>query len=277
LAFPGAAQQLGATAAYPFASVAVFVRDLVGKLPFYLRERGELHAEIERLRAKLDQEGDWELAAERLLEENATLRSHFGEAASPRTLARVIARPPFLPYDLVQIDKGADHGISTGAPVFIGRDTVIGLISHAAATYSFVELVSSPGFTSTVYVVGPNIFTYLEGMGGGVARVSLPPDLGLHVGDLVILPAFDGGVYGRIVHVDGGPTQPEQFGYVASPLALKSLRYVTVGGAPTPAATAPEIENHIKEVLGRALVLDVPPPASTAPADNYQPHNDTGI
>ena len=114
----------------------------------------------------------------------------------------MIARPNSLAYDLMQIDRGSDHGITVGVPVYSGLDTVVGVVVEVSAKYSFVELFTTPGFESTAYIIGPNVFSNLEGVGGGVARVKLPQGVPLDVGQLVLMPGVSNGVYGEIISVE---------------------------------------------------------------------------
>lgn len=205
-------------------------------------------AQVEKLQQSAAVSGGTKLSVERLLVENMALRAatNFGTTTN-RVVSRVIAQPSRLTYDHLQIDKGSQSGIVVGAPVFIGLDTVVGVVVYTAPTYSLVELVTTPGFTSTAYVVGPNIFAALEGMGGGVARVRVPQGVNLEVGNLVLLPSVSSGVYGEIVSLENPPSQPEQYGYVTPPISLQSLFYVSVAlDIPMP-VTAAEVDANIQK------------------------------
>jgi cell shape-determining protein MreC len=206
---------------YPFHTVSVWYKNSESILPKYLRSRVELAAEIDSLQAKIANQTGTQLSVSRLIEENKQLRAltELG-TTTDRVSAKVISQPSRLSYDLLQIDKGSNNGIEIGAPVYVGIDTVIGVVVHTSPAYSFVELVTTPGFLSTAYIVGPNIFAPLEGVGGGVARVKVPQGITLTEGNLVLLPSAANGVYGEIVSIENLPTQPEQFGYVVPPITL---------------------------------------------------------
>lgn len=145
-----------------------------------------------------------------------------------RILAGVLARPPFVPYDLLVIDRGAEEGVVVGAVVYIAQNHAIGLVSHVYDHTSLVTLFTSPGVETTVYVYGPNVFAYAYGEGGGVLRVSLPQGVGIHEGDPVVLPALRMGDVGLIERVESLPTQPEQSAYVTLPQSLQSIRMVSI-------------------------------------------------
>ncbi len=216
-------------------------------LPKYLRGQTALIEENEALQQQLANQAGTQLSIQRLLFENMQLRSLLQTAtATPRIAARVIAQPTRLSYDLLQIDQGSLAGVVVGAPVFVGLDSVIGVVVHVTPTYAFVDLVTSPGFTASAYVVGPNIFATLEGVGGGIARVRVPQGISLAIGNWVLLPSISGGIYGEIVHIESVPTLPEQFGYVAPATPLQGLYFVAVGQDVLPPKSSVVIAEEVK-------------------------------
>lgn len=227
--FPRILSVVSAVVMYPVQSISSWYHYSSQTLPQYLRSRTALVEEIDTLHRRIANETGTDLTIRRLQEENNELRAavHFG-TTTDRVVAGVLAEPTSLSYDLLQIDKGARDGILLGAPVFVGVDTVIGVVSHVANSYAFVELITTPGFAATAFILGPNVFAPLEGVGGGIARVRLPQGISLSEGNLVILPSTESGVYGEVVSIENLPTQPEQFGYVAPPIPLQSLLYVSV-------------------------------------------------
>ena len=248
--FPPLMSGISFVVLYPVTAVSSWYQYGEGAFPSYLRSRAELTKEIDELRATIANDAGTELSVKRLLEENMQLRT----AAQVSTLtnriaARVIAQPSKLSYDLLQIDQGSDAGVMVGAPVFLGVDTVIGVVVYAAPTYAFVELVTTPGFSATAYIVGPNVFANLEGVGGGVARVRVPQGIALREGNLVLLPSVSGGVYGEVVRVENVPTQPEQFGYVTPPLPLQSILYVSVAKDAPSEKSESEIEESVRTAV----------------------------
>jgi len=156
----------------------------------------------------------------------------------------------------LQIDRGSNHGIEVGAPVFIGKDIVAGLIVHTAPEYSFAQLVSTPGFEATAFIYGPNVVVTMEGMGGGVARVRVPQGIPLSIGDLVYLPSVEPGVFGRVSFVENRPTQPEQYGYISPDIAVSSLYRVSVGKLSQISRSAVEIDERILELMSKKLLVE---------------------
>ena len=211
--FPWLMTTIATILLYPFHATTLWVKTSEGFLPSYLRSQSELVAEIETLKTELATEVGTQQSIKRLLEENMQLRAMAkAGAAEDRFVARVISRPGTLSYDVLQIDKGSRDGVVIGAPVYTGIDTVVGIVVHVTDSYSFVDLFTSPGFLSTAFIFGPNVFSPIEGMGGGVARVKLPQGVPLATGQLVILPGVSTGIYGEIIGVQNEPTQPEQYG-----------------------------------------------------------------
>lgn len=248
--------KVSAVVLYPVHITTAWVKNSDGVIPNYLRSRSELVSELESLRSKEATETGTQLSINRLLEENMQLRALLNiSTSSERLMARVIARPNSLAYDFMQIDRGSDHGVTVGVPVYSGLDTVVGMVVDVSDKYSFVELFTTPGFTSTAYIIGPNVFSNLEGMGGGVARVKLPQGVPLDVGQLVLMPGVSNGVYGEVVSVENHPTQPEQYGYVTPPIAINNIFYVSVDTQAVQSKTEYAIEDSIKNALNQKMLL----------------------
>lgn len=246
--FPTVLSYISHIVLYPVTAVSSWYQYSDSLLPNYLRSRVELTKEIEDLKRTMANDTGTELSVRRLLEENMQLRTAAQVSTSTnRIAARVLAQPTKLSYDLLQIDQGSDSGVVVGAPVFLGVDTVIGVVVEVAPSYAFVELVTTPGFAATAYIVGPNVFASIEGIGGGVARVKVPQGIPLREGNLVLLPSVSSGVYGEVVRVENIPTQPEQYGYVTPPLPLQSLLYVSVGKQALISKSDSEIEQSVRD------------------------------
>ncbi len=256
LLFPWFIGKISAVVLYPLHVTSTWIKTSGGTLPLYLRNRSELIAEVETLHTQISTGSGTQLSIQRLLEENMQLRSMTKAGkGEERLVANVLARPYQLAYDLLQINKGSKDGVVEGAPVFTGIDSVIGVVVHVTETYSFVDLFTSPGFESTAFIFGPNVFSPIEGMGGGVARVRLPQGVSISEGQLVILPGIDSGVYGQIVRVENQPTQPEQYGYITPPVSMNNLLYVSVGIGAVQVKTDTEINQVIRDQIRESLRL----------------------
>lgn len=252
---PKAISVVSATIMYPVHATNVWFDESSSFIPVLIRSKQALNEEIDSLNNELLIANKLSNTQKRLIEENNRLRVLLGSANETRVAAAVIARPDELPYDLLQIDRGGNDGIQVGSPVFIGKDIVIGLVVHVAPSYSFVELVTTPGFKATAFISGPNVVTTLEGYGGGIARVSVPQGVPLQIGNLVYLPSIEPGIYGRISYIENLPTQSEQYGYVSPDISISGLYLVSVGKQTQVSQSATEIDERILEKIRSELVV----------------------
>lgn len=259
LLLPWLVSKVATIALYPIHATAAWVKNSDGVIPTYFRSKADLVSELEALRTKVATETETKLSVDRLLEENMKLRALTNvSTSSKRVVARVMASPNSLVYDSLQIDQGSQSGLEVGMPVYSGLDTVVGMVLHVTPKYSFVELFTAPNFEATAFIVGPNVFGVIEGMGGGVSRVRLPQGISLHEGQLVLLPAVFSGVYGEIAWVENHPTQPEQYGYVVPPLSINNIFYVSVDTEVVQPKTEAVIEAEIRAEIQNKARLQSP-------------------
>ncbi len=199
-----------------------------------------------------------EFELDRLREENNQLRTLMGDQDEQRIVAGVIGRPTNLPYDVLMIDRGEKDGIVKDAPVFVGKDQAIGFVISVYEKSAVIALVSTPGWRSTVYIYGPNIYTTAIGQGGGVTRVHTPQGIKLTEGDLVVVPSLNAGVYGRISAIDSVPSRAEQYGYVNMDTPLNSLRFVSVGTRPVSTVDFDTAKAIVEQTANTLLQINVP-------------------
>lgn len=242
----------------PIAHIETWLAESSAAIPSYLRAQAEHIAREHELQTRLSEHAGAYLNVKRLREENASLRALLGATTTQRTAAGVIGRPTQLPYDVFLIDKGAQDGIVEQAPVYISNDQVVGFVASVYQHTSVVTLVTTPDFTSTVYIYGPNIYTTAVGMGSGSLRVSVPQGITLTEGDLVIVPSLDPGIYGEISVVDSVPSRPEQYGYVTIDESLAGIRYVSVGTIPLHTLTFEDAKEIVDSVKTDHLSVPVP-------------------
>lgn len=242
----------------PVHSVRVWIWESDHSLSLLLQDKQQLSERIQELEQTVAQQSGTSRSIARLVDENEMLRTLLDYEQDDRIAARVLERPNRLPYDVLQIDRGSRDGVVVDAPVFYGADQVVGFVFYTAPQYSLVTLVTTPRQIATAYVLGPNIYTTAEGVGGGMLRVRVPQGVGVDIGDLVILPAVSSGLFGEIVHIETTPTQPEQYGYVSLAVPLQSLRYVTVGEHPIRPASFTEVSETVERVRESLFRVDIP-------------------
>ncbi len=249
----------GALVMAPINGVKTWLAESSASLPQYLRNRSVLVDELQVLEQQLADRGGDRFTTDLLAKENAELRGLLGDSGDERILAGVIGRPNALPYDMLLIDQGERDGIAPGAPVYIGDRTVIGFVQSVAERTSLVTLITTPDFSSTVYVLGPDIFTTAVGMGGGQLRVGIPQGIIVKEGDLVILPSITSGVYGAVSHIEMIPSQPEQYAYVAPRTPIGSLRLVAVGKTPMVGSSFDAALANVAVAKSDLFTVPVPP------------------
>ena len=250
---------VGSVLLYPAHVTRIWLQESTGSLPYFLRQRNELQTEIEALQRELASLSGIRLSYERLFAEHQSLQELVGGRALPeRIAAQVVARPTQLPYDILQINVGLADGVTLQAPVYKGFDQVIGFVSHVSEYYSLVTLVTSPGQRATAFILGPDVFVLAEGIGGGILRVRVPQGVPLESGDLVILPAVESGVFGRIEHIETAPAEPQKYGYVPMGISLQSLRFVSVGTVPLEKVSFTEALTAVEQVSNELLWFDIP-------------------
>lgn len=237
--FPGLLGQVTAPLVTPFLSAETKLRQTLSN---------QVQPEINIDQVELD----------RLKAENASLLEMTKNKEEQHIAAGVIGRPTNLPYDVLVIDRGEKDGIVKDAPVYLGSNQAIGFVVTVYSESAVVALVSTPGWESTVYVYGPNIYTTAIGQGGGIARIHTPQGIKLTEGDLVVVPSLGGGIYGRISAVDSVPSRPEQYGYVAMDTPLNSLRLVSVGTRPLSIIDFETAKKAVEEAAKNLLEVDLP-------------------
>ncbi len=226
--------------------------------PQYLRERSKLLDELNALTYTQSAQSGDRLTSVLLTQENQELRELLGIKGERRLVAGVIGRPNKMPYDVLVLDKGTNDGLVEGAPVFIGDDAVIGIISKTFAHSAVVTLVTTPGFTVSVYIIGPNIYTNAVGQGGGLLRIGVPQGIKLSEGNLVILPGVDAGIYGAIGKIQSVASEPEQYGFVSPEVPLASLRLVSVGTVSLEPKTFEEAQKVVSTVVKTVFEVPIP-------------------
>lgn len=242
----------------PLFSLRAWTTDSFDALPSYFRDRSQFVGRITTLEEELARLESEYQSGTYLEDENARLRTLLGtDDEAARIAVGVLARPPFLPYDTMMIDRGSSDGIVEGAVVYQHADQVIGVVERTFKTSALVTLLSSPGVQTAVYVIGPDIYTKASGEGGGTLRISVPQDIELTEGDMVVLPGLEHGILGAIATIRKEPTEPDQSGYVTIG-SMASLRYVSVGTRIPPSVTFEEASAYVAEQ--KELLFKVPVP-----------------
>jgi hypothetical protein len=257
---------LGALATRPYFVLRTWLVESTATIPEYFRARNEILSEIGVLKGRLAAKSGSDATISKLLQENEELRRLLSVSDEPRIVAGVIGRPPFLPYDSILLDRGERDGIQAGAVVYMEGERAIGYISRTYTTSSLVTLFSTPGIESTAYIYGPNIYTTLYGIGGGVMRITVPQGIPLHEHDVVVVPSIESGIIGTIKSVVSNPTEPEQSGFVVFDISLQSLHYVGVSVRTMSESSFEDAATRVGREWDALLRVAVPPELLTGTA-----------
>jgi cell shape-determining protein MreC len=238
-------------------SVRTYFGTSSATLPSYVRNRSELFSEIQDLKETIGAQSGSAAIIERLTRENTEFRALLGDNTEERIGAGVIARPPYVPYDVLVLDRGSEDGIKEGALVYHTSDFVIGYVQNTFKKSAVVALFSSPNVESTVYVYGPDVYATAYGEGGGVIRISVPQGVPIAEGNVVILPMLNTGTLGTVQGVTSVPTQPEQHAYLSFPTSMQSIRLVSVERSPIEEVSFEDAALNVGAYRGK-FILDVP-------------------
>ncbi len=220
-----------------FWKVGDFVGDTVSQYVELVRSKKSLIAENERLTSEARSFDASLLMLETLRRENETLRLLLGRKDALRmTVATVLSRPPFSPYDSLIVDAGKAHNISIGDRVYAPSGTAIGDISEVYGHTSKVVLFSSPGRILPIAIGEGAIQVEAEGRGGGNFKAVLPADIGIEPGDPVRLIESRANVLGVVEEINVDSTGSLQTILFKMPISLAELSYVEVASVSTSTA-----------------------------------------
>ncbi len=169
------------------------------------------------------------LAMDILREENKQLKEVLGRNENKNSiLASVLRTPPFSPYDTFIIDVGKDKDIQIGDYILIGEHILLGEIVEVNQRSSKAKLFSSSGTVTRVLIGSKSIAVEAIGRGAGNFEVALPREVGIKVGDKIIIPNISSVVLGVVEQIDEDHTKTIQRVLFASPANIQSVRWVTV-------------------------------------------------
>ncbi len=167
-----------------------------------------------------------------LYQETLDLKSRLGrDGNTPVILGAILIRPPALPYDTLLIDAGTNDGVATGDMVASGGTTLIGFISQADRSVSYVTLFSAPDQTYNALLhtqQGSIMPIVITGEGGGALMGKVPSGTTVAPGDTIVFPSIVGGFIGTVSAVDAPANQSFENVYLHEPVNIEELEYVEV-------------------------------------------------
>jgi len=190
-----------------------------------IEENNNLLAEIESSRKDL-------LFLDLAKKENETLKDLLNrkKLKDNLILASVLVKPGFSPYDTLIVDAGKNDNISVGELVMAGASVFIGEVAEVYDSSSKIKLYSSPGEKINVLVGPNNILKEAQGIGDGNFKIEVPKEVGVKVGDSVVIPSINTNVFGIVEKVESKETDSFQTVLFKNPVNIHELKFVEVVG-----------------------------------------------
>lgn len=169
------------------------------------------------------------LLIDALRQENEELKKLGNRSgAGDDVLGVVFSRPPVTSYDTLVIDIGSTDGISVGNKVYALGDALIGDVVEVYAHQSKVSLFSTPGRTMPVLIGSSTVATEALGRGSGNFAVTLPADISVQVGDVILSSDIRPHTFGVIEKIEVDSSDSLQTIFFKAPINIQSIRFVQV-------------------------------------------------
>ncbi len=207
-----------------------------------LESPGQLLSENESLKLELS---DLRLSiasssVSAILQENEDLKALLGRASTtPTVLAAVLSRPPYMPYDELIVDRGADDGIGSGTLVYSPEKVLIGKVSALYPETSAVILFTSSGQKYNVLIGSSRVPAVAVGRGGGQYEAQVPHGSAVQAADIASDASLNDLEFGIVVSVNADASDPFDQVLFAPPVNIYQLRWVLLDKASESKAKAP--------------------------------------
>jgi len=165
-----------------------------------------------------------------LKNENDKLKELLGRISTSYdfVLANILTKPNHSPYDTIIIDLGQNEKILEGSMVYANGNVPIGVISKVYENTSLVELYSNPGKVTVGLINDLNISVDLIGRGGGNFEMSVPLDLIILKGAVVVLPNIKSEIIAIAEEEISDPTDPVKKIILRSPVNIQNLKWLQI-------------------------------------------------
>jgi cell shape-determining protein MreC len=193
------------------------------------RSNASLAKENAALKSELAARNLRVLSLEAALRENEELKGllHRPNAADD-VMAVVLVRPPVSPYDTLLIDLGTADGIAAGDKVYAPGAVAIGDVAEALPHQSKVALYSTPGRAVPVLIGSSTVQVQAVGRGGGSFSATLPAEIHIAEGDIVVMPSIRLHTLGQVAAIEIDSTDSLQTVLFSLPINIHSLDRVAV-------------------------------------------------
>jgi len=214
----------------PAFSLGTHITDSFQSLGNALRTKNSLVHTIEELRQENMILAHDSFAYRILRAENRALRERLGiwQGESGHILARVVARPPVVPFDSLTIETAHRGVVPIGSRVRISETIEIGRIETWGSRTGIVALYTSTGTRTPVEINAGGSLVVAEGVGGGSYILRVPRSFPVEVGDLLTRPGLESVVIGIVESVSAQEADPFLFVRARLPINLFEITWVYV-------------------------------------------------
>ena len=196
----------------------------------YFKSKQGLIDEKTALEQKLFLDGNLMSLNTTLQAENDSLKDLLGrkDTKQKTVLASVLVKPPQIPYDSLVVDIGEDYGLKVGDKVMASANVYIGEVSEVLPHSAKITLYSTPGKKLSVVLGASSVTAEAVGMGGGNFNVSLPREVEVKEGDVIVIPSITTNVFGIVEKVNFKDKDSFQTVLFKSPVNVSELNFVEV-------------------------------------------------
>lgn len=222
---------------YPFLQIGRFTSGKITSLGAYFVTKNSLFQDNQKLKEEMLLLNARMLNYDAILEENLDLKEILERKDTKKDfiLGAILSKPNQSPYDTLLIDVGEGEGAKIDKMVFAYGNIPIGRVTEVYADSSKVTLFSNTGERMQVLIPDrifsnekeKNFFEII-GRGGGNFEMTLPRDLKLAKGDMVIMPGINPFVVATTETVVSDPRDPFTKALLVSPVNIQELRFVEV-------------------------------------------------
>lgn len=211
----------------------------IGDLWQSVTDYDDLEAENADLRARLDELRGAAIAgqaAQATLDDVLTELDIDYVGGADRVTARVSDRLGNFDDNTIEIDKGTVDGVDVDMPV-ITEAGLVGRVVDAGRESSRVEIMSKPGYTVGVKIVGTGDIALATGSGAGAdltVEEGISDSTDVSVGDVVVTSGIEGSRYpadvpiGVVSDVEIEQSELRQILSITPAADLENLTFVTV-------------------------------------------------
>ena len=141
--------------------------------------------------------------------------------------ARVLRVPPAVAFGNIIVASGSADGVAVGMKAILADDIFVGFVEEVFENDSRIQLLSSFGKIEQVRV-GGIVAVSLEGLGGSLMKIELPRDIGLKVGEVIVIAADQPYIAGFVESIDFSGTKPLVAARTILPFNVYQLDHVFI-------------------------------------------------